>query len=106
MRIHHVLTHIRRGGSKVSIKRWHTAKKDTTQKYSLSTSTLPPPPPPPPCICIFLYFIFRDTTANTQMKQLTRITKNKNFRYGNTKYQTAPKDYPKETVFRSRGSPK
>ena len=56
------------------------------------------------CICICI-FIFRDTTANTQNKQLTRITNNKIFRYGNTKYQTAPKDYPKETVFLSRGSP-
>ena len=54
---------------------------------------------------LYLYFIFSGYNSKYTDKQLTRITNNKNFRYGNTKYQTAPKDYPKETVFLSRGSP-
>ena len=36
-------------------------------------------------IAVFVFCIFIE---NTQMKQLTRITTKKNFRYGNTKYQT------------------
>ena len=57
-------------------------------------------------VTVFVFvFYFSGYNSKYTDKQLTRITNNKNFRYGNTKYQTAPKDYPKETVFLSRGSP-
>ena len=57
-------------------------------------------------VFVFVFvFYFSGYNSKYTDKQLTRITNNKNFRYGNTKYQTAPKDYPKETVFLSRGSP-